>query len=167
METIDFLREKKILTEDTETFKITHEVAGELVLNELMEEYAEKKGHESYVRLYAEFENYKKRVQKEKNELMIQTKTRVLNSILDLDTDLFIAKKSMEDSEGLNIILSKVTNFLKSQGIEEIQTEKYDSDLHEVISVIETGEEKIVDVVSKGYTIDGKPFRYPKIVLSK
>jgi len=73
----------------------------------------------------------------------------------------------MEDSEGLNIILSKVTNFLKSQGIEEIQTEKYDSDLHEVISVIETGEEKIVDVVSKGYTIDGKPFRYPKIVLSK
>ena len=167
MDTKEFLKEKKLLQDEEMVYKISLGEDSEIVLNDLLDEFAEKKGHDSYVRLYAEFENFKKRVQKEKSELMIQTKTRVLNSILDLDTDLFIAKKSMEDSEGLNIILSKVTNFLKSQGIEEIQTEKYDSDLHEVISVIETGEEKIVDVVSKGYTIDGKPFRYPKIVLSK
>ena len=167
MDTKEFLKEKKLLQDEEMVYKISLGEDSEIVLNDLLDEFAEKKGHESYVRLYAEFENYKKRVQKEKNELMIQTKTRVLNSILDLDTDLFIAKKSMEDSEGLNIILSKVTNFLKSQGIEEIQTEKYDSDLHEVISILDTGEEKIIDVVSKGYTIDGKPFRYPKIILSK
>jgi molecular chaperone GrpE len=167
MDTKEFLKEKKLLQDEEMVYKISLGEDSEIVLNDLLDEFAEKKGHESYVRLYAEFENYKKRVQKEKNELMIQTKTRVLNSILDLDTDLFIAKKSMEDTEGLNIILSKVTNFLKSQGIEEIQTEKYDSDLHEVISILDTGEEKIIDVVSKGYTIDGKPFRYPKIILSK
>jgi molecular chaperone GrpE (heat shock protein) len=91
----------------------------------------------------------------------------MLNSILDLDSDLHIAKKSIGESEGINIILNKVQNFLKSQGIEEIQTETYDSDLHEVVSILETGEEKVFDVVSKGYSINGKPFRYPKVILSK
>ena len=136
-------------------------------MNELLTEYAEKKGQDSYLRLYAEFENYKKRVQKEKEDLVLNTKTKMLNSILDLDNDLHIAKKNIQDSEGLNIIMSKVSNFLKTQGIEEIQTESYDSDLHEVVSVLETGDEKIIDVVSKGYSINGKPFRYPKIILSK
>ena len=73
----------------------------------------------------------------------------------------------MPDSEGLNLILDKVSKYLKLQGIEEIQTDEYDSDLHEVISIIETGESKIIDIVSKGYKINGKPFRYPKIILSK
>ncbi len=122
---------------------------------------------DQYLRLYADFENYKKRVQKEKEELTINTKIKSFNAILDLDNDLHIAKKSIGDSEGINIILNKVANFLKSQGIEEIQTESYDSDLHEVVSILETGEEKIVDVASKGYSINGKPFRYPKIILSK
>lgn len=122
---------------------------------------------DQYVRLYAEFENFKKRVQKEKNELILNTKTKTLNSILDLDSDLSIARKSITDSEGLNIIFNKVSTFLKNQGIEEIQTETYDPDLHEVISVVDTGENKIIDVVSKGYTIDGSPLRYPKIILSK
>jgi molecular chaperone GrpE (heat shock protein) len=90
-----------------------------------------------------------------------------LSTILDLDNDLYIAKKNMQDSEGLNIILNKVHTALKSQGIEEIQTDEYDSDLHEVISIIETGESKIIDIVSKGYKFNGKPFRYPKIILSK
>ena len=48
-----------------------------------------------------------------------------------------------------------------------MKTETYDSDLHEVVSMLETGEEKIIDVVSKGYSINGKPFRYPKVILSK
>ena len=122
---------------------------------------------DQYLRLYADFENYKRRVQKEKEDLVLNTKTKSLNSILDLDNDLHIAKKSIGESDGINMILNKVHTFLKSQGIEEIQSESYDSDLHEVVSVLETGEEKIIDVVSKGYSINGKPFRYPKIILSK
>jgi molecular chaperone GrpE (heat shock protein) len=78
-----------------------------------------------------------------------------------------LLKKSVSDSEGINIILNKINTFLKSQGIEEIQTDEYDPDIHEVVSVLNTGEQKIVDVVSKGYSINGKPFRYPKIILSK
>ena len=129
---------------------------------EEMEDWKDK-----YYRLYADFDNYKRRAQKEKEDLVLDTKTKSLSTILDLDNDLYIAKKNMPDSEGLNLILNKVHTFLKSQGIEEIQTDEYDSDLHEVISIIETGESKIIDIVSKGYKINGKPFRYPKIILSK
>jgi molecular chaperone GrpE len=122
---------------------------------------------DNYIRLYAEFENYKKRIQKEKQDLIVKTKVDSINSVLDLYNDLHFAKKLISDSEGIDIIINKFSNFLKSQGVEEIQTEVYDSDIHEVISVLETGENKIIDVVSKGYMINGKPFRYPKIILGK
>lgn len=120
-----------------------------------------------YLRLYADFDNYKKRALKDREESTVQVKINLISSILDLDNDLSLAKKNLPESEGLNLIFQKLNNFLKSQGIEEIQTETYDSDVHEVISVLETGESKIIDVISKGYKIGEKPFRYPKIILSK
>lgn len=124
---------------------------------------AEKK----YLLLYADFENYKKRVQKEKEELISNTKVKMLQSVLDMDNDLYFALKNAPNDSGVHLIAQKLENFLKSQGIETIQTETYDEDLHEVISVLEVGESKIIDVASKGYTLNGKPFRYPKIVLGK
>lgn len=133
----------------------------------------EKKLQESedkYLRLYAEFDNYKRRVSKEKEELIANTKVKTLTSILDMDNDLNYAIKSIKSEEaksGLELINNKLHQFLKSQGIEEIQTLSYDEDLHEVVSVIDIGESKIVDVVSKGYSLNGKPFRYPKIILGK
>lgn len=120
-----------------------------------------------YIRLYADFENYKKRSKKEKEDLITNTKIKLLQSILDMDNDLNFALKSNGDNDGINLIISKLNSFLKSQGIETIQTETYDEELHEVISVIPGESEKIIDVVSKGYTLNGKPFRYPKIILSK
>ncbi len=127
-------------------------------------EESEKK----YLLLYADFENYKKRVQKDKEELVTNTKVKLLQSVLDMDNDLAFAIRSQgEVSEGMSLILSKLETFLKSQGIESIQTETYDEDLHEVISIIPMDETKVVDVVSRGYTLNGKPFRYPKIILGK
>jgi molecular chaperone GrpE len=123
--------------------------------------------NDRYLRLFADFENYKKRVQKEKEELKINTKTNMLSSILDLDSDLSIAVKKEPENEGLKIIMSKLDSYLKSQNIQSIQTNTYDENIHEVISVVEIGESKILDVVSKGYMIGGKPFRYPKIILGK
>ena len=123
--------------------------------------------NDKYLRLFAEFENYKKRVNKEKDELRVNSKTMMLTAILDLDSDLSIAVKSSKDPEGIRLIMSKLDKFLLNQGVESIQTDTYDADLHEVISVLEIGEEKIVDVVSKGYSINGKPFRFPKIILGK
>lgn len=125
---------------------------------------------DKYVRLYAEFENYKRRVVKDKEELRFNTKVSMVTPILDMDNDISIAIKNIKDEstkEGVQLIANKLEKFLKSQGIESIQTEDYDEDLHEVISVIETGESKIIDVISKGYMLNGKAFRHPKIVLSK
>lgn len=123
---------------------------------------------DKYLRLLAEFDNYKKRTQKEKEEIKNSTKVNMISSILDLDSDLAIAlKNSKVENEGLNILVSKLNTFLKNQGIEPIQTDTYDSDLHEVISVLEIGEQKVIDVVSKGYTLNGQPFRFPKIILGK
>ena len=123
---------------------------------------------DKYVRLYAEFDNFKRRSAKDKEEVKIATKTSMLSAILDLDSDLSIAMKNNKgDNEGLKLIMSKLEKFLNNQGVESIQTETYDSDLHEVISVLDVGEEAIIDVVSKGYTLNGKPFRFPKIILGK
>lgn len=130
-------------------------------------ENAKKESEDKYLRLLAEFDNYKKRISREKEDLRLSTKTQMLSAILDIDSDLAIAKKNIKEDEGLNLILNKLETFLKNQGVETIQTETYDSDLHEVISILEIGEQKIVDVISKGYSIGGKPFRYPKIILGK
>lgn len=114
--------------------------------------------------LAAEFDNYKKRVQGEKEDSIKNTKVNMLTSILDMDNDISIALKNTED-DGVKLIANKLKNFLKSQGIEEIKTDEYDVDLHEVISILNTDGSKIIDVISKGYTLNGKPFRYPKVIL--
>jgi molecular chaperone GrpE len=133
------------------------------VLEEQLKESSDK-----YLRLAADFENYKKRVQKEKEDLISNTKVKMLQSILDMDNDLnFAVKSSPELGDGVKLIISKLDTFLKSQGIETIQTNEYDEDLHEVITVLQSDDTKIIDVVSKGYTLNGKPFRYPKIILGK
>lgn len=141
------------------------------VLNSQLEELelklvgAEKK----YMLLYADFENYKKRALKEREDLVTNTKVKMLQSILDMDNDIFYALKSGLESEnvGIKLIAQKLDNFLISQGVETIQTQTYDQDLHEVISVIEGDKKGIIQVASKGYLLGGKPFRYPKIILGK
>ena len=141
---------------------------GKTEIEEITIEEKLEQSEDKFLRLAAEFENYKKRVKKEKEDLVLSTKTKVLSSVLDMDSEINLAINSMKvEDEGLLLIAQKLENYLKSQSIESIQTDLYDEELHEVISVINIGEHKIVDVVSKGYTLDGKPFRYPKIVLGK
>ena len=70
--------------------------------------------NDKYLRLMAEFENYKRRVNKEKEEIRINTKTNMLSSILDIDSDLAIAKKNIKEDEGINLILAKIETFLKN-----------------------------------------------------
>jgi molecular chaperone GrpE len=125
-----------------------------------------EKYDEKFLNLAADFENFKKRTLKEKEEIANNTKIKMLTSILDMDNDIAIALKNIDD-DGVRLIANKISAFLKSQNIEEIKTDEYDEELHEVISVMETGSSKIIDVVSKGYTLNGKPFRFPKVILGK
>ena len=129
-----------------------------------------RNSEDKFLRIYAEFENYKKRVQKEKDDLVSNTKTRMLTAVLDVDSDITIALKSIKNKDakqGVSLIAQKLETFLKNQGIETVQTDTYDDELHEVISVLKPGAKKIIDVVTKGYTLNGKIFRYPKIVLGE
>jgi molecular chaperone GrpE len=172
----DLKAEEMKIEENSIGLDLTGDNAVEFVLEDnprahvsvLEEQLKEEKN--KYLLLYADFENYKRRVHKEKEELKNNTKVSMITSILDMDNDIELAIKNIKDDsarDGVKLIASKVQSFLKTQGIEPIQTETYDEDLHEVISVLEIGETKIVDVVSKGYTLNEKPFRFPKIVLGK
>lgn len=135
-------------------------------LNETEFQEDEINWEDMYLRLSAEFDNFRKRVQKDKQELEIRTKIAMIDPILDIDNDISIAAKHSSD-EGIKLIISKLEKFLTSQGIETIQTTNYDADLHEVISVVEFTNKGIIDVASKGYKLGDKVIRYPKVILSK
>jgi molecular chaperone GrpE len=121
---------------------------------------------EKCLSMAAEFDNFRKRVAKEKEELVLKTKTSMIEPILQIDNDIAIAAKYSTDS-GIKLIVSKLETFLQSQGIQTIQTQTYDENIHEVISVVEFEDKGIVDVVSKGYSIGDKIIKYPQVVLSK
>ena len=103
-----------------------------------------------------------------RNEELTLYKT--LQSVLEIDNDLHLAQKVLKDpkaTDAVKVITDKLSSFLKSKGFEEVQTDIYDEDLHEVISVVTTGQESIVDVVSKGWKLNGHVVKYPKVILSK
>jgi molecular chaperone GrpE len=160
MDSANFLKERGIepIIDDTNILKL---------LDEYSMEYNDK-----YIRLAADFENYKKRTSKEIKDAIDNTTIKLLGGIIEMDNDISIAIKSLDEKtqNSFRLISKKLSNFLQSYGVEEIDTTIYNSDLHEVISIIkqdEYDEDIIIDVVSKGYSINGKPFRYPKIILGK
>ena len=146
-------------------------------LERLQEEVQEQK--DKYLRLFAEFDNYKRRTSKEKME-MIQTAGKdIIVSMLDVLDDCERAEKQMETSEDLaqvkegnKLVFAKLKNVLTQKGlqaVESIQTD-FDVEKHEAITEIEAGEDnvgKVVDEVQKGYTLNGKQIRFAKVVVGK
>ncbi|MDR0824509.1 MAG: nucleotide exchange factor GrpE [Prevotella sp.] len=136
--------------------------------------------NDSYLRLNAEFDNYRKRTLKEKAELLKSGSERVLIDIISVVDDFDRALDNISKTEdieavkeGINLIYSKFTNFLTRHGVKEIETigHPFDADKHEAITTIpaqsEEDKDKIVDSVQKGYTLDDKVIRYPKVIVAK
>lgn len=124
---------------------------------------------EKLLRVTADFDNYKKRVIKEKDDLVFKTKSSMIEAILDIDSDIALAAKHSND-DGIKLIISKLDKFLISNGIEVIQTETYDHDIHEAVGISKIEHLKsdvITDVVSKGYKMGNKIIRYPKVILNQ
>lgn len=120
-----------------------------------------------YIRLLAEFDNFKKRTIQEKSAIKDKATMDSIEPMLTLYDELTLSLKNISDENtiiGINLMLDKVSKSLKNLGIEEIQTETYDSEVHDVISVLGNSN-KIIDVVSKGYTINGNIFKHPKVVI--
>ncbi len=135
---------------------------------------------EKFLRLFAEFENYKKRTTKERIDLFKTAGQEVLQSLLpvmdDFDRALLELKKAENDAyyKGVELIHNKFRDTLKSKGLEEILVQKGDSfnaDIHEAITQIPAPSEelkgKIIDVVEKGYQLGERVIRFPKVVIGQ
>ena len=137
-----------------------------------------KSEEERYLRLFAEFENYKKRTTKERIDLY---KTAGKEVILGLTPVLEDFKRALnpetgkfDDADGINLIYNKLSETLKSQGLIEIITdigEDFDSEKHEAISQIPAEKKedkgKIIDVIEGGYSLGDQIIKFPKVVVAQ
>lgn len=144
----------------------------------LQKELAELK--DKYLRLSAEFDNYRKRTLREKMELIQTAAESVLKDILpvmdDFERGLDMIGKSNDTESvktGMELIYIKLKDFLNSNGVKEIAAlnEPFDPDRHEAVTNIPAPSDdmkgKIADVIMKGYVLNGKIIRYPKVVVGE
>jgi molecular chaperone GrpE len=133
-----------------------------------------------YLRLSAEFDNYRKRTLREKIELAQSGGESVIKKLLPIIDDFDRAMISMRSTDdciavkaGLELIYSKINEFLKHSGVTEINAlnEEFNADLHEAVTTIPVEEEKmkgkVVDVTQKGYILNEKVIRFPKVVVGE
>ncbi len=157
---------------------LTHEEELEKELEKAQEEIEEQK--DKYLRLSAEFDNYRKRTMKEKAELILNGGEKSLSSILPVVDDFERAIKTMETAtdvnavkEGVELIYNKFMAGLAQNGVKVIETkdQPLDTDYHEAIAVIPAPSEaqkgKILDCVQTGYTLNDKVLRHAKVVVGE
>lgn len=142
---------------------------------QLQEDLAKEK--DKFLRLFAEFENYKKRTAKERLELFKTAGQEVLQAMLpvmdDFDRALVQISKSEDEAlvKGVELIYDKLKSTLTSKGLEEVAVKNgddFNADFAEAITQIPAGDElkgKVVDVVEKGYKLGDKIIRFPKVVI--
>ena len=143
--------------------------------NKVIEEQKDK-----YLRLSAEFDNYRKRTMKEKAELILNGAEKTISSILPIVDDFERALKNMETTtevaavkEGVELIYNKFMSVLGQDGVKVIETKEkpLDTDFHEAIAVIPAPDKslkgKILDCVQTGYTLNDKVIRHAKVVVGE
>lgn len=161
-----------------ESAPLTHEEELEKELEKAQEALEEQK--DKYLRLSAEFDNYRKRTLKEKAELILNGGEKSLGSILPVVDDFERAIKTMETAtdvnavkEGVELIYNKFMAVLAQNGVKVIETkdQPLDTDFHEAIAVIPAPSEaqkgKILDCVQTGYTLNDKVLRHAKVVVGE
>lgn len=139
-----------------------------------------KEQNDKFLRLYAEFDNFKKRTAKERLELIKTAGQEVILDLLDVLDDLDRAEQSIAKNSdfetaktGFHLIKEKLIRTLQSKGLETMDSKgkPFDPDLHEAITDIPAPTEdmkgKVIDVIEKGYTLNQKIIRYAKVVVGK
>ena len=147
------------------------------VINDVDDVQKEK---EKFLRLFAEFENYKKRTARERIELFSTASQELMTSLLPVLDDFDRANqeiiKNSDDEiyKGVSLIQNKLFDTLKSKGLKIVEVNKgdsFDADDHEAVTQIAAPSEdlkgKIIDVIEKGYKLGEKVIRYPKVVIGK
>lgn len=136
------------------------------------------KDRDDYIRLMAEFDNYRRRTSQEKLELVSMASTDTIKGLLPVLDDCERALKVLLESndsdaakEGTELIYSKLMSYLKSKGLAVIEAlgQEFDTDLHEAVAQFPVQDEeqkgKVFDVVQTGYTLNGKVIRFAKVVV--
>ena len=161
-----------------EAAPLTHEEQLEKELEDAQAVIEEQK--DKYLRLSAEFDNYRKRTMKEKAELILNGGEKSISSILPVIDDFERAIKTMETAkdvkavkEGVELIYNKFMAVMAQNGVKVIETkdQPLDTDYHEAIAVIPAPSEeqkgKILDCVQTGYTLNDKVIRHAKVVVGE
>ena len=177
-ETKDTAEEQPQNDQAEETAPLTHEEQLEKELEDAQAVIEEQK--DKYLRLSAEFDNYRKRTMKEKAELILNGGEKSISSILPVIDDFERAIKTMETAkdvkavkEGVELIYNKFMAPLAQNGVKVIETkaQPLDTDYHEAIAVIPAPSEeqkgKILDCVQTGYTLNDKVIRHAKVVVGE
>jgi|TARA_R110002051_G_scaffold70821_2_gene127617 molecular chaperone GrpE len=164
--------EDKVVDETTTEAEVTETLSE---LDQAKKDLAEEK--DKFLRLFAEFENYKRRTTKERMELFKTAGQEVIQSMLPVldDFDRAMAEiekaKDKELSKGVGLISNKFRETLKSKGLEEVSVragDTFNADQHEAITQIPAPDKKlkgkIIDVIEKGYKLGDKIIRFPKVV---
>lgn len=143
---------------------------------QLQEELAREK--DKFLRLFAEFENYKKRTSRERMELFKTAGQEVIGSLLPVLDDFERALKEISKSQdkelfkGVELIDNKLRETLRSKGLDEVtagEGDVFDPEVHDAITQVPAPDKKmkgkIIDVVEKGYRLGDKVIRHPKVVV--
>jgi len=146
--------------------------------NNMKANYSELK--DKYLRLFAEFDNFKKRTIREKMEMMKTAAQDTMSALLPVLDDFDRARKAAAESdksqlfeEGIGLVYQKLYNILKMRGLEPVEPngELFDPELHEAFTEIPAPSEemkgRIVDTIEKGYKLNDKIIRHPKVVIGK
>ncbi len=164
----------EVLGKDETIASPTNEVSEEAKLTVELQEQKDK-----YLRLFAEFDNYKRRTAKERIELMQTAGKDMAVALLEVADDMDRAEKQIVNTEdvaqvkeGVQLVFNKLRNTLQQKGIIAMQSIDTDFDVerHEAITEIEAGEDKagkVVDEVQKGYYMNEKLIRFAKVVVGK
>lgn len=136
--------------------------------------------HDDYIRLYADFENYKKQALKARSELIKSAGEGIFANMLPLVDDFERAMKAMENAtevssvkEGVDLIYSKFNSFLAQNGVTPIETQgaAFNVDFHEAVTMIPAPSEdlkgKVVDCTQKGYMLKDKVLRFAKVIVGQ
>ena len=115
-------------------------------------------------RALADYANLEKRIEKEKHHFIKFSNAQLLKKLLPILDDLELCENHLKD-QGLTMILNKLKEILKSEGVEEIKTqgEEFNPEIMEAMEIIEGPKNKVIEVVSKGYLLEGKILRVAKV----
>lgn len=167
------LKEEPV-AQETEEQQQEPEAAAEPTAEDKLQEMGEKLAtlNDKYLRLYSEYENYRKRTNIEKADLLINGSREMMKSILPIIDDFERALAVKNDDEGVQLIYNKMMKILEQKGLKamEVKGEKFDEALHEAVTQIPAPapEQKgtVIDVIEKGYYLNDKVLRYAKVVVA-